>query len=387
MRRNLFIIVGIFLGVLALLVTGNIIIVGEKIAQVTHLWWTEYVFYALVLLLVCYYILFPIIRIHRAPQIPALNIQGEGDAEQLMAFGKTLSKHCAYLSDENTKLNEKQQMSVRKEHQQQLLQSLATHANDEVRLREIIQAELDLRFKGDKELGVLGVNGRIREWAKSVFMITAISQNRYFDSVSVMYLNLRMIYDIVLASGFRPSNRQLFRMYGSILTTALITYAVSEALTSTPSVAPFDFGDLDSTAEAAGDDVADIDPDDVDLSEQLSDSEGLSVYSILRRIKIPGVVVGAALDGTINALMTLRIGYITRTYLQQGAKALKGIQNKRTVKRQAMVEAMTNVPAVIVAGSGVVGARTSKFLVKLVQGNTMSFSLLKNWRNKLRSIW
>ena len=51
-----------------------------------------------------------------------------------------------------------------------------------------------------------------------------------------------------------------------------------------------------------------------------------------------------------------------------------------------MVEAMTNVPAVIVAGSGVVGARTSKFLVKLVQGNTMSFSLLKNWRNKLRSI-
>lgn len=387
MRRNLFIIVGFFLGVLALLVTGNIIIVGEKIAQVTHLWWTEYVFYALVLLLVCYYILFPIIRIHRAPQIPALNIQGEGDAEQLMAFGKTLAKHCAYLSDENTKLNEKQQMSVRKEHQQQLLQSLATHANDEAQLREIIQAELDLRFKGDKELGVLGVNGRIREWAKSVFMITAISQNRYFDSVSVMYLNLRMIYDIVLASGFRPSNRQLFRMYGSILTTALITYAVSEALTSTPSVAPFDFGDLDSTAEAAGDDVADIDPDDVDLSEQLSDSEGLSVYSILRRIKIPGVVVGAALDGTINALMTLRIGYITRTYLQQGAKALKGIQNKRTVKRQAMVEAMTNVPAVIVAGSGVVGARTSKFLVKLVQGNTMSFSLLKNWRNKLRSIW
>jgi len=57
------------------------------------------------------------------------------------------------------------------------------------------------------------------------------------------------------------------------------------------------------------------------------------------------------------------------------------------VKRQAMVEAMTNVPAVIVAGSGVVGARTSRFLVKLVQGNTMSFSLLKKWRNKLRSIW
>ena len=387
MRRNLFIIVGFFLGVLALMVTGNIIIVGEKIAQVTHLWWTEYVFYAILLLRVCYYLLLPIIRIHRAPQIPALSVHGDGDAEQLMAFGKTLSKHCDYLSDDNTKLDEKQQGSIRKEHQQQLLQSLTDHATDEAKLREIIQTELDLRFKGSKELGVLGVNGRIREWAKSVFMITAISQNRYFDTVSVMYLNLRMIYDIVLASGFRPSNRQLFRMYSSILTTALITYAVSEALTTTPSVAPFDFGDLDSTAEAAGDDIADIDPDDVDLNEQLSDSEGLSVYSILRRIKIPGVVIGAALDGTINALMTLRIGYITRTYLQEGASALKGIQNKRTVKRQAMIDAMTNVPAVIVAGSGVVGARTSKLLVRLVQGNTTSFSLLKKWRNKLRSFW
>ena len=387
MRRNLFIIVGLFIGVLALIVTGNIIIVGEKIAQVTHLWWTEYVFYALIFLVFCYYILYPIIRIHRAPQIPALSIHGEVDAQQLMSFGKTLSKHCDYLSEENLKLDEKQQVTLRKEHQLQLQQSLSTYANDEEKLREIIQTELDLRFKGDKELGVLGVNGRIREWAKSVFMITAISQNRYFDTVSVMYLNLRMIYDIILASGFRPSHRQLFRMYASILTTALITYAVSEALTTTSSVAPFDFGDLDGTAEAAGDDIADIDPDDVDLSDQLNDSEGLSVYSVLRRIKIPGVVIGAALDGTINALMTLRIGYITKTYLQQGAKALKGIQNKRTVKRQAMIEAMTNVPAVIVAGSGVVGARTSKLLVKLVQGNTTSFSLLKKWRNKLRSIW
>ena len=387
MRRNLFIIIGIFLGLLALMVTGNIIIVGEKLAQVTHLWWMEYVFYGVILLLVGYYILYPIVRIHRAPQLPALSIDERGNAKQLFAFGKKLSEHCGYLSDDNQKLDGSAQTSLRREHQLQLQQALTAAATDEAKLREIIQAELDLRFKGDKELGVLGVNGRIREWAKSVFMITAISQNSRFDTVSVMYLNLRMIHDIILASGFRPSHRQLFRMYTSILTTALITYAISEALTTTSSVAPFDFGDLDASSDAVADDLADIDPDDVDLGDQLSDSEGLSLYSVLRRIKIPGVVIGAALDGTVNALMTLRIGYITRTYLQQGSKALKGIQNKRTVKRQAMLEAMSSVPAVIVAGSGVVGARTSRFLVKLVQGNATSFSLLKKWRNKLRSLW
>ena len=61
MRRNLFIIVGIFLGILALMVTGNIIIIGEKLGAVTHLWWTEYVFYGLLLLITIYYIVWPFV--------------------------------------------------------------------------------------------------------------------------------------------------------------------------------------------------------------------------------------------------------------------------------------------------------------------------------------
>ena len=47
MRRNLIIIVCIFLGIIGLMLTGNIIIIGEKLAQITHLWVAEYIFYAL----------------------------------------------------------------------------------------------------------------------------------------------------------------------------------------------------------------------------------------------------------------------------------------------------------------------------------------------------
>lgn len=387
MRRNLFIIVGIFLGILALMVTGNIIIIGEKLGTITHLWWTEYVFYGLLFLIVLYYIVWPFVRIHTTPQFPVLSVQDELSATQLNDLGQQLVRHCDYISNDNEHPEEANRLSLRAEHQKLLRQRLTDATDDVAQLKQIIGEELDLRFKGNKELGVLGINQRIREWAKSVFMITAISQNSRFDTLSVMYLNLRMISDVISASGFRPTNRQLFRMYTSILTTALITYAVSEALTVTGSVAPFDFGDLDEASEAVGDDVMDVDADNAEFNEMVDDPEGLSLYSILRRLRIPGVVVSAALDGTVNALMTLRIGYITRAYLQQGSKALSGIKNKRAVKRQAMMDAFVNIPTVIAAGSSVIGKRTSQFLIKFVQKEGHPSSYVKSWKEKLRSLF
>ncbi len=170
-------------------------------------------------------------------------------------------------------------------------------------------------------------------------------------------------------------------MYACILTTALITYAMSEALTSVGSVSPFDFGDLDHSADAATDAVGGVDLDDVGFDDQLADTDGLSVYSILRRVKIPGVVVSSALDGTVNALMTLRIGYIMRTYLQKGPKALSGFKNKRSVKLQAMKDALKNIPSVIVSGSSIVGKRTSKLLLLLVERKDVS--LESRWWRKM----
>ena len=378
MRRNLFIIIGIFLAILALMVTGNIIIIGEKIGQVTHLWWLEHVFYGLIFLLLVYFVLYPIVRIHRAQQFPVLGLDENRNIQQLTAFGHELAAHCDFISDENVNPDSEERKSLRVNHQRELREQLKQAVGNEEQLREVIHRELELRFKGNRELGVLGINGRIREWAKSVFMISAISQNSRFDTFSVMYLNFRMISDIIQASGFRPTN---------ILTTALITYAVSEALTTTGSVAPFDFGDLDSSADALPvDDVADIDPDDVAIMDA-ADSDGLSVYSVLRRIKIPGIVVSAALDGTVNALMTLRIGYVTRAYLRQGSKALKGVRNKRAVKRQAMMEAITNVPAVIASGSGVIGKRTSNLIIHLIKKDNPATSNLKKWRDKLLNFY
>ncbi len=369
MRRNLIIIVCIFLGLMVLMVSGNIIIVAEKIASITHLWWTEWAFYGILFGLFAYFILLPIWRIHRTPAFPALAVNEEASAEQLQQFGKRLAGHCDFIEDS----------MQRKVHKKELETTLLHASGSQTQLLQVIRQEIALRYDGNKEMGILGINGQIKEWAKTVFMISAISQNSKFDTVSVMWLNYKMIESLVLASGFRPNNRQLFKIYRDILTTALITYAMSEALMKTSGVRPFDFGDLhDNSADAVSDvgaddaidgDTADLDPDDVGFDSQITDSEGLSVYSILRRIKIPGVVVSSALDGTVNALMTLRIGYITRTYLKEGEQALTGIKNKRAVKLQAMKDSLVTIPAVVASGSAVVGKKTSNFIIKLIGRN------------------
>ena len=99
MKRNLFIIAGIFLLIIGLMVTGNIIIVGEKIAHLTHLWWTEYAFYGLLLLLAGYFLLLPMWRIHTAPPFPVLAVADGGTCEELQSFGDKLAAHCDYIPD------------------------------------------------------------------------------------------------------------------------------------------------------------------------------------------------------------------------------------------------------------------------------------------------
>lgn len=369
MKRNLIIIVAIFLGIIALMLTGNIITIGEKIARVTHLWYLEYAFYGVILVLLLWLVVWPIIRVHRTPVFPVLSIDEHTDEDRLKAFGRKLADNCAYIPD-----NE-----LRQRHRKQLQVDMLHATGDLQRLRSVIQEEIDLRFKGDKQMGVIGINSRIHEWAKTVFMVTAISQNSRFDTLSVMFMNYKLIEDVILASGFRPNNRQLFRMYASILTTALITYALSEALSGTGAVRPFDFG-APSAADGATDvadaatDAADaaggdgyIDYEDIDIASEMADTEGLSVYSILRRIKIPGVVVGSAIDGTLNALMTLRIGYVTRTYLKQGPRAMSTVKDKRKVKLQAMKDAVADVPSIVLSGSDIVGKKASRLILNVLR--------------------
>lgn len=357
MNRNLFIIIGVFLAIIATLLTGNIIIIGDKLGRLTHVY-VEYSFYAFLFLLSFIYVIRPILKVHNAPEFPRLSVENLFNADQLKAFAKRLAYNCDYIPDKK----------MRKKHREDLLSSIRFHSAEIESLKVIISKEIALRMDGCKELNVLGIDNRIKEWGKTVFMITAMSQNSKFDTIAVLVMNYRLIEDIVLASGFRPTKPQLFKLYVKVLTTALISYCTSQVFTDVDGVAPFDFGDNISTDDSI-DTISDADVD-IDLEDVDSGSSGVAgILESLRKIHIPGILVGSLADGSVNALMTLRIGYVTKSYLTDGANGLSGSQNKRKVKRQALKNSMKALPSVLVAGSSSLGKGVANLMNKIIKND------------------
>lgn len=317
MKRNLLLIIGVFIGVLVILLMGNVITVAEKLGEICHTVYVEYAFYALILVLLIAFVLIPIIKVHTAPEFPAMRLVDEtADMKKLRSFAKRLVSGCGYIED----------AEVRASHQKQIREELESCSEDMECLKAFIDREVTLRFDGNKEMGVPGINSRMKEWAKSVFMITAVSQNNLVDSAVLLVMNYRQVEDLVLATGFRPTRAQMFRIYANILTTTLVSYCTSEVLS-----------DLAGETTLAG---------------------------AMANLKIPGVISESAIQGAVNALLTLRIGYVTRTFLMEGPDALAGRQRRREVSLKAFKEAFVAIPGVL-AGTA---ASMGKGLMGLFKG-------------------
>lgn len=307
MKRNLLLIIGVFIGVLVILLMGNVITVGEKIGEVCHTVYAEYAFYLLILALAFIFVLVPIIKVHAAPEFPAMGLGDEtSDLKKLRSFGKRLVSGCGYIEDQD----------ARQKHQQDLRAELEACGDDITALKTFIDREVTIRFDGNKDMGIQGINSRMKEWAKSVFMITAVSQNNLVDTTVVLVMNYRQVEDLVLATGFRPSRAQMFRIYANILTTTLVSYCTSEVLS-----------DLAGETTLAG---------------------------AMANLKIPGVISESAIQGAVNALLTLRIGYVTRTFLMEGPDALAG-RKRREVSIRAFKEAFVAIPGVLAGTASVMG--------------------------------
>jgi hypothetical protein len=352
MKRNLVLIIGIALAILTMMLMGNVITIAEKLGEVCHTVYVEYAFYALILILAVIFIIRPIIKVHAAPEFPVLAVDEQAQTKQLLTFGKRLVSSCGYIADEDK----------RKEHQMLLKRDLQLYSADHQQLKGVLDRELALRFDGDKELDVLGINTRIKEWGKTVFMVTAISQNGIFDSAAVMVMNYKLIEDLVLASGFRPTRQQMFKLYVRVLTTSLISYCTSQVFTDMDGVAPFDFAS--DTAGTTDADMTDINPEDIAGTSPEVDGED-SLTGMLSRFKIPGVVAESALQGAVNALLTLRIGYVTKAYLMEGPEALAGVRNKRAVKRQAIKSAFKALPGIIGSSATSLGKGLTGFVARM----------------------
>ena len=263
--------------VVVILLAGNVIVIGDKLAAASPVF--AWIFYGLLAAALCWLVVIPTCRILFAKPFPKLSVDNAAeDTPELRAELKSFARS---LADNLGDLPAEEAAARRGE----LLAQL-DRFYDLAELRGIIQGELDRRFAKAQE--------HIHQWAKTVFLVTTVSQVGRIDAITSLVINCRMIADVIRCSGYRPTWGQLGRQYARILATSLFSYYLSDTL-----------------------DKVEVDP------------EMLHLKALSNRL----------VDGTANTLLSLRIGHVTLAYLREGAQALSGKSGAK-VRRRAMLDAV-----------------------------------------------
>lgn len=146
----------------------------------------------------------------------------------------------------------------------------------------------------------------IKKESSAVFITTAVSQNGSLDSIFVFVSATRLVWQIAMLYNQRPAISDLTKLYSNVFGTVLLSRQID---------------DLDLLSEQ--------------LEPVISSIFGGSVGSI-----VPGVsfavtfIVDSLMEGSINALLILRVGLITQRYLSSITKV-----DNRTIGKSATIQA------------------------------------------------
>ena len=286
MKKSLLALVIALALFLLIVLAGGVITIGDKLAAATPV--LAWAFYGILLAVLVWLVVIPTCRIFLAKPFPKLSV--DSAAEDTPQLRGELKAFALSLADNLGDLPAEEAAARRGE----LLAQL-DRFYDLTELRGIIQGELDRRFAKAQE--------HIHQWAKTVFLVTTVSQVGRIDAITSLVINCRMIADVIRCSGYRPTWGQLGRQYARILATSLFSYYLSDTL-----------------------DKVEVDPEMLHLKA-------------LSNMPLVGTVTKSLVDGTANTLLSLRIGHVTLAYLREGAQALSGKAGVK-VRRRAMLDAV-----------------------------------------------
>jgi hypothetical protein len=196
----------------------------------------------------------------------------------------------------------------------------------------------------DDALQVLNekANRITRDTAGTVFLTTAISQNGKLDAFTVLATQISMIWKIAHLYHQRPSLRDLVYLYANVGATSFL---VSEI-------------------------------EDLDVTQHLEPAiNGLIKNASGRALPVVGptatLVMDSVLEGSTNALLTLRIGIITRKYCGNYT-----VWNASQAKKAALFEAAKQLKSITMDSSG-------KIITGLVKAtrNVGVDTIKQSWEN------
>ena len=158
--------------------------------------------------------------------------------------------------------------------------------------------------------------------AKTVMISTAICQSARFDMMTVFAINLKMIKSLVEGCGYRPSMKNLSKLTINVFGTALIAEGLENL--------------------------------------KLEDIIPKSSLEALNNVPYLGTVLESILQGSANAILTIRIGCVCRRYLfADGA-----VVTKEDIRREAYKETLKMIPLVVAETISFFPKKVVKFFSK-----------------------
>lgn len=262
-----------------LMLLSSILGVGERLRNISP--YVEYGFYALTGVLIYFLLLRPI---HIILFSPSFSIETTLDKETRK--NRKVYRKVADRMLEQQFLND------------ELKKELKEAKKDDEELKLVLNKIFNKQLKKE-------INKTIRSNAKTVMISTAISQNGRLDLYTVIVVNIKMIKEIVVMCGFRPNMKNLSKLTINVFSTALI----AEGL------------------------------ENMNLNDVLPNS----TMNMLGEIPLVKPLISSVLQGISNALLTLRIGIVTRKYLFSDAKEI----TKDEIRKGALLEAAGMLPSVV----------------------------------------
>lgn len=279
-RNKFWILIGIGVSIVFLLILiSSVISVGERLRNISK--YLEYSFYVLSVLLLWFLIINPVRIILFSPTFSIVTVLEEANSKDFRVYQKVANN---MLKNELIKDKEKEEIKKNLYNKKELV--------------PVMNKVFDTTIKKE-------INKIIFKNAKTVMISTAISQNGRLDMITVVSVNLKMIKEIVVKCGFRPSYAKLGKLSANVFMTSLIAESLE------------------------GLDVNDLFPQ--------------STANFLAELPLVKPIMNSFVQGISNALLTMRIGFVTRKYLFSDAKSA----SKEEIRRGAIKESIKMLPGVI----------------------------------------
>ncbi|NTW71469.1 MAG: YcjF family protein [Eubacteriaceae bacterium] len=199
----------------------------------------------------------------------------------------------------------------------------------------------DTSLEIDRALSLLNEKSRsvIKDNAAAVFLTTAISQNGVLDGAFVLASITKMIWQIARIYDQRPSLNRMLVLYGNIGATVLMARGIE-----------------------------DLDLMDEQIEPIITSVLGGGLANLIPgAVTVTNLIVNSITEGSVNALLTLRVGCLTKMYCSSTTKP-----NKSKLRRSATIEAcsllgslMKENTVIVLKAFGLAAKRAAKNTLKI----------------------